>query len=86
MKAVLNPHILYRRKKALLEQQAEMDKKYENWKKEVEEKLRREKEEMEKRKDEALKTSTSSVEGALVLDQLLFLLNIEMYLLLSISS
>ena len=100
MEVVINPHILYRRnrllldiqksdlktQKALLEQQAEMDKKYENWKKEVEEKLRREKEEMEKRKDEALKTSTSSVEGALVLDQLLFLLNIEMYLLLSISS
>ena len=67
-------HILYRRnklqleieksdiktQKALLEQQAEMDKKYENWKKEAEEKSRREKEEMEKLKDEALKTSTSS--------------------------
>ena len=74
MEVVINPHILYRRnrllldiqksdlktQKALLEQQAEMDKKYENWKKEVEKKSRREREEMEKLKDEALKTSTSS--------------------------
>ena len=68
-------HILYRRnklqleieksdiktQKALLEQQAEMDKKYENWKKEAEEKSRREKEKMEKLTLEALKTSTSSI-------------------------